>query len=55
MDQKSYCPVLLILDGEFNQNDIFVGVPVVIIGKNGVEKILEVKLTSWKKNSLIIQ
>ena len=48
MDQKKLLPCSAYLEGEFNQNDIFVGVPVVI-GKKGVEKILEVKLTSMEK------
>ncbi len=49
MDQKKLLPCSAYLDGEYNQNDIFVGVPVVI-GKNGIEKILDLKLTSLEKN-----
>ena len=44
-DQKKLLPCSAYLDGEFKEKDIFVGVPV-IIGKNGIEKILEINLTS---------
>ncbi|MAZ07408.1 MAG: malate dehydrogenase [Rickettsiales bacterium] len=44
-DQKKLLPCSAYLDGEFMEKDIFVGVPA-IIGKNGIEKIFEVNLTS---------
>jgi malate dehydrogenase len=42
-DQKRVFPVCSWLEGEFNQEGIYLGVPV-ILGKNGIEKILEVHL-----------
>jgi len=42
-DQKKVIPCCVYLEGEYAQNDICIGVPVVI-GKNGVEKILDYKL-----------
>ena len=44
-DQKRILPCAAYLEGEYNVNGLFIGVPVVI-GKNGVEKILELKLNS---------
>ena len=37
-------------NGEYDAKDIYAGVPV-IIGKNGVEKIVELKLTDEEKNN----
>jgi malate dehydrogenase len=42
-DQKKMLPCCVYLDGEYGQSDICIGVPV-IIGKNGWEKIVDVKL-----------
>ncbi len=42
-DQKRVFPVCIKLDGEYGINDCYLGVPV-ILGKNGVEKVLELKL-----------
>ena len=36
------------LDGEYNQSDICMGVPC-IIGKNGVEQILDIKLNETEQ------
>ena len=47
-DQKKVVVSCVALDGEYGQKDICIGVPVVI-GKNGVEKILELKLTAEEK------
>ncbi|MDP4268781.1 MAG: malate dehydrogenase [Bacteroidota bacterium] len=47
-DQKKVIPSCVFLEGEYGQSDICIGVPVVI-GKNGVEKILEVKLSDAEK------
>jgi len=44
MDQKRVFPCCVKLDGEYGLNNMFVGAPVVL-GKNGVEKIIEVSLT----------
>ena len=43
MDQKRIFPCCVKMEGEFGLNDVFVGVPVKL-GKNGVEKIIEVSL-----------
>lgn len=42
-DEKKLIPCCVMLDGEYGQNDICIGVPVVI-GKNGWEKIIDFKL-----------
>jgi len=42
-DQKRIFPVCAWLQGEYGMNDIYLGVPVVL-GKNGIEKIIELKL-----------
>jgi malate dehydrogenase len=42
-DQKKVIPCCVMLDGEYGQNDICIGVPVVI-GRNGVESIIDYKL-----------
>jgi malate dehydrogenase len=44
-DQKKVVPCCVYLEGEYGQNDICIGVPVVL-GKNGVEKILDYKLNA---------
>ncbi|REC79615.1 malate dehydrogenase [Chryseobacterium elymi] len=44
-DQKKMIPCSLMLEGEYGQNDICLGVPA-IIGANGVEKIVNVTLTA---------
>ncbi len=44
-DEKKLMPCCVRLDGEYGQNDICLGVPVVI-GKNGWEKIIDFKLTA---------
>jgi malate dehydrogenase len=47
-DQKRIFPVCAWLQGEYGLNDIYLGVPVVL-GKNGIEKIIELDLTSDEK------
>jgi len=47
-DQKKMIPCSLLLDGEYGEKDICMGVPA-IIGKNGVEKIVEIELTDYEK------
>lgn len=44
-DQKKLFPCCVFLDGEYGQSDICLGVPVVI-GRNGWEKIVDVKLNA---------
>ena len=48
-DKKKELPCAAYLNGEYGIKDIYAGVPV-IIGKNGVEKIIEIKLSSEEKN-----
>ncbi|MDA0902374.1 MAG: malate dehydrogenase [Proteobacteria bacterium] len=43
LDKRKILPVAAQLNGEYGVKDLYIGVPV-IIGKNGVEKIVEVKL-----------
>ncbi|GHT35355.1 MAG: malate dehydrogenase [Prevotellaceae bacterium] len=47
-DQKKIVTSCVLLEGEYGQNDIAIGVPVVL-GKNGVEKIIELKLNAEEK------
>jgi len=42
-DQKRIIPCASYLDGEYGVKDTYVGVPV-IIGQNGVEKVIELQL-----------
>ena len=49
-DLKSELPCAASLNGEYGFKDIYAGVPV-IIGKDGVEKIIEIKLSDGEKNS----
>ncbi|MDR1542888.1 MAG: malate dehydrogenase [Prevotellaceae bacterium] len=44
-DQKKLIPCSVLLEGEYGQKDICLGAPV-IIGKDGVERILDLKLES---------
>ena len=48
LDQKKQLPCAAYLNGEFGFKDIYAGVPV-IIGSNGVEKIIEIDLTKKEK------
>jgi malate dehydrogenase len=47
-DQKKLLPCSTYLDGEYGVKNVFVGVPV-IIGKGGIEKIIELKLSKESK------
>ena len=47
-DRKQVIPVATYLDGEYGHSDVTIGVPAVI-GKNGVEKIVELDLNSEEK------
>ncbi len=47
-DQKRIFPVCAWLQGEYGLKDIYLGVPVVL-GKNGIEKIIELKLNDGEK------
>jgi malate dehydrogenase len=47
-DEKKIIPCCAFLQGQYELNNIFMGVPV-ILGKNGVEKIIELKLDEEEK------
>lgn len=47
-DQKRVFPVCAWLEGEYGMNDIFLGVPA-ILGKGGIEKIIELQLNADEK------
>lgn len=47
-NQKKLIPSCVALEGEYGQNDICIGVPT-IIGRNGVEKIVELELNAAEK------
>ena len=47
---KKELPCAVNLDGQYGFKDVYAGVPV-IIGKNGVEKIIELKLDDEEKNN----
>lgn len=50
-DKKRVLPCAAYLEGEYGINGIFVGVPV-LLGKDGVEKIIEVSLTAEERAAL---
>jgi malate dehydrogenase len=50
-DQRRVFPVCIKLDGEYGVDDCYLGVPV-ILGKNGVEKVIELDLNDEEKASL---
>ena len=47
-DAQKMFPVSTLLQGEYDLNDISIGVPV-ILGKNGIERIVEIDLTDAEK------
>jgi malate dehydrogenase len=49
-DRKQVIPVATYLDGEYGHSDVTIGVPAVI-GKRGVEKIIELELNAEEKQS----
>ena len=49
-DQKKQLPCAAYLDGEYGAKNIYAGVPV-IIGSGGVEKIIEIELSSEEKEN----
>ena len=50
-DQKKMFPCSTYLQGEYGLNDLCIGVPV-ILGKNGIEKIVEIELTEAEKEKM---
>ncbi len=51
-DQKKMFPCSTLLDGEYGLSDLCIGVPV-ILGKNGIEKIVEIELSDAEKAHMI--
>ncbi|MDZ7363311.1 MAG: malate dehydrogenase [candidate division KSB1 bacterium] len=51
-DKKRFLPASAYLDGEYGLKNVFAGVPV-ILGRNGVEKIVELDLTAEEKQALL--
>ncbi|MFA0753562.1 MAG: hypothetical protein IMHGJWDQ_001339 [Candidatus Fervidibacter sp.] len=50
-DKKRLLPCSVLLQGEYGLTDVFIGVPV-ILGKGGVERIVELKLTDEELKAL---
>jgi malate dehydrogenase len=50
-DKKKILPCAACLSGEYGIQDLFIGVPVKL-GENGVEEIIEIKLTTAEKTAL---
>ena len=50
LDKKKILPVATYLKGEYGVQDLFIGVPA-IIGANGVEKVIELKLDANEKTA----
>lgn len=51
LDSKKMFPCSVLLEGEYGLNDLCIGVPVVL-GKNGIEKIVEIELSEEEKAKL---
>jgi malate dehydrogenase len=51
LDSKKLFPCSALLEGEYGLNDISLGVPCVI-GKNGIERIVEISLSDAEKEKL---
>lgn len=50
-DKRRILPAIAYLDGEYGYSDIYLGVPV-ILGGNGIEKVIELELTDEEKRAL---
>jgi malate dehydrogenase len=50
-DKKKIMPCSAYLEGEYGMRDVFIGVPVKL-GSNGIEEIIELKLTESEKEAL---
>ena len=51
LDQRRVFPVCTMLNGEYGMKNIYLGVPV-ILGKRGIEKVIQVKLNADEKKLL---
>ncbi len=52
-DKRKIIPVAALLKGEYGVKNLFLGVPA-ILGKNGIEDIIKIKLTAEEKKNLKI-
>src|SRR5690625_3108259 len=50
-DQRRVLPAIAYLEGEYGYSNIYLGVPV-ILGGNGIEKVIELDLTADEKAAL---
>jgi len=50
-DQRKMFPCSVLLDGEYGLSDICIGVPV-ILGKNGIERIVDIPLSDSAKEKM---
>jgi malate dehydrogenase len=50
-DKKRIVPVIALLEGEYGYHNLFMGVPV-ILGGDGIEKVIELELTTEEKAAL---
>ena len=50
-DQQKMFPCSVLLEGEYGLNDLCIGVPV-ILGKNGIERIVQINLNEAEKSHL---
>lgn len=50
-DQRRVLPAIAFLEGEYNYDGIYLGVPT-ILGANGIEKVIELELTEEEKKAL---
>lgn len=50
-DQKKMFPCSTLLEGEYGLNDLCIGVPV-ILGRNGIEKVVELELNQAEKDHM---
>ena len=51
-DKKSLMPVSAYLEGQYGVDDLCIGIPA-IIGKDGIEKIIELPLDDFEKNEFL--
>lgn len=50
-DERRVLPASVLLEGEYGLHDVFIGVPIVL-GGNGIEKIVEIELTAEEREAL---
>ena len=50
-DERRILPAIVYLEGEYGYHDIYMGVPT-ILGKNGIESVIEPPLTDEEKRQL---